>query len=115
MNAESDCSRVSSKVVEVEGAGGEYKDTVVPAADVREIPTMGSSILMTETPVGGLSEMESVTLALPPPPQLVTHALLTPLQEERAKIPHIAKMNRTHFEFIHHPTSRIGHHVGRSG
>jgi hypothetical protein len=60
--------------------------TWVPEDEVREIAIIGRVKLTTVVFVGGVSEMDTLSEALPPPPQFVTHRLPTPLQEESNKL-----------------------------
>ena len=79
--SESDCSRVSSKF-----AVEPKTETSVPVELVSLIPVMGKVKLRMVVFVGGVSEIETLSIALPFTTQFVTHRLCTPLQEESDRI-----------------------------
>ena len=81
--SESDCNRVNSKLAAVLV---ENTETWLPDEEVNEMPMIGRVKLTTVVLVGGASEMDTLTKALPFPPQFVTHRLCVPLQEERDRI-----------------------------
>src|SRR5579859_2492109 len=70
--SESVCNRVNSKL---DAVPEENTETWLPDDEVSEIPTMGKVKLRTVVFVGGVSEMETLSEALPFPPQFVTQLL----------------------------------------
>jgi hypothetical protein len=77
----SDCSRVNSKSAD----GFEEKtETALPLEGVRVMPMIGNVKLTMDVFVGGVSEMVMLS-DVSPPPQLVVHALCSPLHELNAK------------------------------
>ena len=79
ITSESDCSRVSSKF-----AVEPKTETSVPVEVVSLIPVMGRVKLRMVVLAGGVSEMETLSIAFPGP-QFVTHRLCVPLQEDSAR------------------------------
>jgi hypothetical protein len=108
--SESDCNRVNSKLAAVPV---ENTETWLPDEEVNEMPTIGKVKLTTVVFVGGASEMDTLTKALPFPPQFMTHRLCEPLQEESERI--TAKIAKTrHFlEFMQTPHDGFGRHLWR--
>jgi hypothetical protein len=103
-STESVCRRVASTEL-TRGVRG----TGLPEEGVRVIPAIGSVKLSRVTPVGGVSNMVMLTLALPPPPPPPPPPplLFRPLQETsgRTAMPSISASKR--FEFMHIPQVRI--------
>jgi hypothetical protein len=107
--SESDCNRVNSKFA---AELGENTETDVPLAVVSLIPVIGRVKLTTVVFLGGVSEMETLSIALPPP-QLVVHLFFVPLQEERDRIAENTIKTRYFLEFIQTPHDGFGRHLWR--
>jgi hypothetical protein len=103
ISVESVSSRVISVGVIVDG---EYTDTGLLEEDegVRLMPTMGRLKLRMLVPVGGVSKIVMVTLALPLLLQLV-QTLLTPLQEDNDSAAIATTSVNALFQFIEHPVA----------
>jgi hypothetical protein len=98
--SESDCKRVNSKLAAVPE---ENTETWLPDDEVNEIPMMGKVKLATVVFAGGVSEMETLSKALPFPPQFVTHRLCVPLQEDSDGIAASTAKTRYLLELIQTP------------
>lgn len=68
--SESDCNRVNSKL---DAVPEETTETWLPEDEVNEIPTIGRVKLTMVVFAGGVSDMETLSKALPVTLQLVTH------------------------------------------
>ena len=77
------------------------------------MPTIGKMKLTTVVLAGGVSEMETLSIALPFPPQFVTHRLCTPLQEESDRIAANTAKTTYFLEFIQIPHDGFGRHLWR--
>ena len=92
----------------------ENTETWPPDEEVSEIPTIGRVKLTTVVFVGGVSEMETLSEALPPPPpQLEVHGFFTPLQEESDRIAANAAKATYFLEFMQTPHDGFGRHQWR--
>lgn len=78
-----------------------------PVASVRLIPAIGRLKLRTSTPVGGVSNSVTLTVAVPVVPQFIVHLFFSPLQELRVTTAATVIHRRDFFEFIHAPHDRI--------
>ena len=78
-----------------------------PPEGVRLIPAIGRLKLRTSTPVGGVSNSVTLTVAVPVVPQFVVHLFFSPLQELSASTPTSVMNIRDFFEFILTPHDRI--------
>jgi hypothetical protein len=81
--SESDCNLVNSKFA---GEPGENTETSVPVEVVSLIPVMGKVKLRMVVFAGGVSEIETLSIALPLGLQFVVQRLCTPLQEESDRL-----------------------------
>jgi hypothetical protein len=108
--SESGCNRVNSKLAAVLA---ENTETWLPEEEVSEIPTIGRVKLTTVVLVGGVSEMETLSMALPLPPQLVVHLFFVPLQDESDRIAANTAKTRYFLELMQTPHERLGRHLWR--
>jgi hypothetical protein len=91
----------------------ENTETWLPDDEVNEIPMMGNVKLATVVFAGGVSEMETLSKALPFPPQFVTHRLCVPLQEESDRIAASTAKTRYLLELMQTPHEGLGRHQWR--
>jgi hypothetical protein len=108
--SESDCNRVNSKLAAVPE---ENTETLLPDEEVNEMPTMGKVKLTTVVFVGGVSEMETLSKALPPGLQFVVHRLCTPLQEESDRLAANTAKTRYFLELMRTPHDGFHRHHWR--
>jgi hypothetical protein len=91
----------------------ESTETWLPDDEVSEIPTMGKVKLRTVVFVGGVSEMETLSKALPLTVQFVTQRSFTPLQEEIERTAANTAKTRYFLEFMQTPHDGFGCHLWR--
>ena len=106
ISAESVCRRVASSEVTA-GVIANW----LPDEGVKLMAAMGSVKLKRSTPVGGVSYIVMLRLALPPPQ--VVQVLFGPLQEDNDKAAIATRSRNARFQFIGHPVDKIAQTIGR--
>jgi hypothetical protein len=86
--------------------------TWLPDEGVKLMAAMGSVKLKMSTPMGGVSYIVMLSLALPPP-QFVMQVLFGPLQDDNDKAAIAMRSRNARLQFIEHPVDKIAQTIGR--